>query len=328
MPRLTMLSWNVNNQNPLSSDFALQRLIRALNPDMVGLCEVGETVLYELFAHEWIKLQGELDAIAPFVGRLDKDGAQRFTVLSELVTLQLRFFPGAAEISPAFIPPVLPVSSAPRKERYRDIAKSLRLSYSTASIAVRDAHAFILREMRLLKLELRMIGANADWAGAVLGRSGEKHPLLQDYCFYLQMVPQDNRHYLILSKSAISAKSVEEVGGKRPLLCLNGVPQIWYIHAIANKSPAKKQILDIVGRMESANAAVVLVGDLNKERRDLISEAEDDLADVRVSGCGKPTHNGGHELDYAIATQHCTVKVERVELVDSDHFPIFVTIDY
>lgn len=330
MARQTILSWNIQGQNPLSYGFSLNHLVASCKPDVVCLCEVGEPVLYELFAHEWIRFQAELDAIMPYAGRLDGEGQKRFENLAALVTMNLRFYPGSFGIQPAFIAPAAtaPIGAETRRGRFRQVADSLRKSYFSAAIGVRDAHDLLQREIKLLKLELRMVGVTVDWQTPLLQRQQEKHELLQHYSYYVQLVPQENRHYLILRNSPLACQGVHELGGKRPLLCLDGKPALWYLHAIANKHPAKQQIVEVAGMMRSHGAPVVLIGDLNKDRADLLAECGEALADLKVAGCGQPTQKSGGELDYALASGVTALSVERVELVDSDHYPIVVSIDY
>jgi len=66
------------------------------------LCEVGEGVLFELFAHQWIKFQTELDVIAPFYDALDQDNRGRFDILAQMMTVQTAYYPGSQGIAPAF----------------------------------------------------------------------------------------------------------------------------------------------------------------------------------------------------------------------------------
>ena len=333
MGQIKILSWNIQGNDP----YVIAELLAAVDahkPDIVFVCEVGETALWHYVANLWTEDALLATAVRGHQGLLSPAERESLDRIDSVLSFQQR--PNVIR------PATFPVENPPTL-----VAQPSASTYTTHLRTVYGWDASLLNAESLLNENLTTLrdtlgrqGTTVDRRMTVQGGAHRLHRLHQLYPHseWFEMDLQQNRNYLVLWKDGFGYHSQRALleGSKRPLVIFRGSIGVMFTHAIAREGAAKKQLREAaqVLREMSAdfNSGALLTGDLNCDAETL--RGDPIVADAMRRGLqllttGRPTQYSGGELDYALTWGIPAIRT-RIEVLDtfqSDHRAILLTVE-
>jgi hypothetical protein len=333
MADLTILSWNLQGQNPYTS-VELRSAITECKPDFVFVCEVGESARTNFIANLWTEDDLLLRKVEENAGKLSKEENNNVERLRAVLDFKIKTNAFGPILTPIEKPPKL--VAAPNASTYTthlDSHYGWDASMLNAETVVNDG-------VTALRGRLGALGTNIDRGTTIQSGAARLHPLHQLYpnSEFFEMKTQVNRNYLVLWRGAFRCEGERALvlPGKRPLVVFSGPAHLMFIHAIAAEGAAKKQLREAATFVRTAahkhKHPVILTGDLNCKADVLAvdTQLEEEIRKgLSILSTGKPTQYSGGELDYALA---CGIKTtSTIQLLPthaSDHRAILLSLDF